>query len=90
MTTLQLNSELLRQMSYIVDDDNMLRKVIAYIKKLRKQSTSNNDGALSSSPDESLEKEARQMYGLFQSNDLSDEELSSIVADARKAVYGEK
>lgn len=53
----------------------MLKKVIDYIKKLRKQSTNKKKGALTSPPDESLEKEAQQMYGLFQSDDLNDEEL---------------
>lgn len=90
MTTLQLNSELLRQVSYIVDDDHMLKKVIDYIKKLRKQASVKEDGALTSPVDKSLEEEANQLYGLFQSDDLSDEELSSIVADARREVYGKK
>lgn len=90
MTTLQLNSELLRQMSYIVDDDYMLQKVINYIKKLRMQTTKEKDGALTGPVDYTLEKEAKQLYGLFQSDDLTDNDLTSIVADARKAVYGNK
>lgn len=34
MTTLQLNQELLRQVGNISNDDNLLRKVIGYIKSL--------------------------------------------------------
>ena len=34
MTTLQLNAELLRQLSYIADDETYLRKAINTIKRL--------------------------------------------------------
>lgn len=90
MTTLQLNSELLRQMSFIVGDDNMLRKVINYIKRLRKQAADKELGALTGPVDKTLEEEAGQLYGLFQTDDMSDAELTSMVADARKAVYGDE
>lgn len=76
-------------MSYIAGDDNMLRKVIDYIKKLREQAADKEEGALASPADPSLEKEAAQLYGLYQSDDITDEELDSIVADARREVYGD-
>lgn len=88
MTTLQLNSELLRQLSYIVGDDNMMKKVIAYIKRLRSQSVAKKGGALGSPDDPTLKKEAEELYGLFRSDDLSDEDLSEMVGEARREVYG--
>ena len=34
MTALQLNAELLKQLSYIADDETYLRKALNYIKQL--------------------------------------------------------
>lgn len=88
MTTLQLNSELLRQMSYIAEDEGMIKKVIAYIKRLRSQNKVDKKGALSSSPDPTLAKEAAELYGLLGEADINEDELSSIVNDVRQEVYG--
>ncbi len=34
MTTMELNAELLRNLSYIADDEKSMKKVVKYIKKL--------------------------------------------------------
>ncbi len=39
MTALQLNAELLRELSVIVDDENLLEKALKYIKKLTAKKT---------------------------------------------------
>lgn len=54
------------------------------------QTTKKKDGALAGPADYTLEKEAKKLYGLFQSDDLTDNDITSIVADARKAVYDKK
>lgn len=37
MTTLQLNAELYRQLSYIADDKNLMQKVVNYVKRLTRE-----------------------------------------------------
>ena len=39
MTALQLNAELFRNLSIIAEDENMLDKVVKYVRKLAKQMT---------------------------------------------------
>ena len=39
MTTMELNSELFHQLSYIADDETYMQKVIGYIKSLVVQKT---------------------------------------------------
>ena len=39
MTALQLNAELYRNLSIIAEDENMLDKVVKYVRKLAKQMT---------------------------------------------------
>lgn len=77
-------------MSYIAEDEGMMKKVIAFIKNLRRENKENAKGALSASPDPKLEKEAQELYGIYNSADITEEELSAIVGEARAQVYGKK
>lgn len=88
MTSLQLNAELLRQLSYIVGDDKLTRKVLDYIKRLRRQSAPATSGALSEPADVRLEREAKELYGLFENDSLTDSDVEQMVNEARREVYG--
>ncbi len=37
MTTMELNQSLLQEITYISDDENMVRKVLNYVRKLRRK-----------------------------------------------------
>ena len=39
MTTAELNAEFFRQMSYIADDENSMKKVLEFVKNLVSQKT---------------------------------------------------
>ncbi len=42
MTTIQLNAELYRAMGEIADDEDLMKKVLQYVKKLAAQKTANS------------------------------------------------
>ena len=52
MTTMELNAEIFRQLSYIADEKSYMDKVLAYIKKLVKQRESEDHAALSIAAEE--------------------------------------
>lgn len=86
-----MNAELLRELSNIVDDENLLRKALNYIKSLgwQKKQEARLVG-LSQPVDSVLEQEASALYGIFRSADMDEDELKDIVSDVRKEVYGNK
>lgn len=52
MTTMELNAEIFRQLSYIADEKSYMDKVLAYIKKLVKQRECEDNDALSIAAEE--------------------------------------
>ena len=52
MTTMELNAEIFRQLSYIADEKSYMNKVLAYIKELVKQRENEDNAALSIAAEE--------------------------------------
>ena len=52
MTTMELNAEIFRQLSYIADEKSYMDKVLAYIKELVKQRENEDNAALSIAAEE--------------------------------------
>ena len=52
MTTMELNAEIFRQLSYIADEKSYMDKVLAYIKELVKQRKNEDNAALSIAAEE--------------------------------------
>lgn len=91
MTAIQINAELLRELSNIVDDESLMQKALNYIRKLGREKTKKAGlGILSRPADPALEAEAQSLYGIFKSDALSDDELADIVSEVRTEVYGTK
>lgn len=85
MDTLQLNAELLRQMSVIADDENYLRRALKYIRKLAAQKAEEDETLMTK--DEYFAKIDRSLQQAKDGNVLrmlSDESLDDFM---RRAGY---
>jgi hypothetical protein len=79
MTTLQLNEELQRQLGYISNDADLMRKAIAYIKKL---------GRLRNKAEqEALEKDMDELLTAFRTEKISQETIDSECEAVREMRY---
>lgn len=78
MTTLQLNQEVLRQVGSISNDDNLLRKVIVYIKSLssaKKKAETDKASMLQS------------ILAMSKTCPMTDEEINDEVEKGRQEFY---
>lgn len=82
MTTLQLNREVLRQIGYISNDDNLLKKVISYIKSIVPATANKNI-------DVAEDKKAmlNNILSMSKASQLSDEEINKEVEEGRQNFY---
>uniref|UniRef100_UPI0040265498 hypothetical protein n=1 Tax=Prevotella sp. TaxID=59823 RepID=UPI0040265498 len=78
MTTLQLNQELLRQVGNISNDDNLLRKVIGYIKSLT---------SAKKTPKADKASMLQDILSMSKPCPMSDEEINEEVEKGRQAFY---
>lgn len=78
MTTLQLNQELLRQVGNISNDDNLLRKVIGYIKSLTSEKKT---------PKADKASMLQDILSMSKPCPMSDEEINEEVEKGRQAFY---
>ena len=83
MTTLQLNEELQRQLSYISNDAALMRKAINYIKKL---------GRLRNKAyaQDELEKDMDELLTAFRADDISQEDIDRECEAVREKRYIDK
>jgi len=80
MTTLQLNEELQRQLGYISDDADLMKKAIAYIKKLGR-SRGRTYGQ------ETLEKDLDELLAVFRTEKITQEEIDRECESVRQGRY---
>ena len=80
MTTLQLNEELQRQLGYISDDADLMKKAIAYIKKLGR-SRGRTYGQ------ETLEKDMDDLLAVFRTEKITQAEIDGECESVRQGRY---
>lgn len=80
MTTLQLNEELQRQLGYISNDADLMKKAIAYIKKL---------GRLRNKAygQEALDKDMDELLAAFRTEQIAQEDIDRECESVREERY---
>lgn len=87
MTAFELNAAVYREIGEIADNENLMTKVLNYVRGLKKKKERK---PLDMPVDKRLEKELDEIFKDYPTATIPEEELAEIVSDARREVYGEK